>query len=121
GVVCVLTGDDLIDLDPYWGHAIKDRPIVALDRVRFAGEPVAAVAAEDELTAAAALNAIRVEYEELPIAGTIEQALADDAPILHEGPVRPGLFHGLGDLPPRERNVCYRYPLHRRDVQSVFA
>ena len=42
GVVCVLTGADLSDLDPYWGHAIKDRPIVALDRVRFAGEPVAA-------------------------------------------------------------------------------
>jgi len=61
GVVCVLTGDDLADLDPYWGHAIKDRPIVALDRVRFAGEPVAAVAAEDEATAAAALNAVRIE------------------------------------------------------------
>jgi len=39
GVVCVLTGEDLADLDPYWGHAIKDRPIVALDRVRFAGRP----------------------------------------------------------------------------------
>ena len=70
GVVCVLTGADLSDLDPYWGHAIKDRPIVALERVRFAGEPVAAVAAEDEATAAAAVNAIRVEYEELPVAVT---------------------------------------------------
>src|SRR6266849_4406395 len=121
GVVCVLTGDDLTDLDPYWGHAIKDRPIVALDRVRFAGEPVAAVAAEDEATAAAALNAIRVEYEELPISGTIEQALADDAPMLHEGPLRPGLFHGLGELPPREGNVCYRYRIDRGELQSVFA
>ncbi len=121
GVVCVLAGDDLTDLDPYWGHAIKDRPIVALDRVRFAGEPVAAVAAEDEWTAVAALNAIRVEYEELSVAGTIEQALADDAPTLHEGPVRPGLFHGLGDLPPREGNVCYRYRIDRGELQSVFA
>ena len=67
GVICVLTGDDIADIDPYWGHAIKDRPIVALDRVRFAGEPVAAVAAEDEATAAAALNAIRIEYEQLPM------------------------------------------------------
>ena len=121
GVVCVLNGDDLADLDPYWGHAIKDRPIVALDRVRFAGEPVAAVAAEDEATASAALNAIRVEYEELPIAGTIEQALADDAPMLHDGPLRPGLFHGLGELPPREGNVCYRYRIDRGELQSVFA
>src|SRR5438128_8630185 len=108
GVVCVLTGSDLSDLDPYWGHAIKDRPIVALDRVRFAGEPVAAVAAEDEATAAAALNAIHVEYDELPVAGTIDEALSAGAPLLHEGPIRPGLFHGLGELPPREGNVCYR-------------
>src|SRR3989475_793671 len=121
GVVCVLTGDDLTDLDPYWGHAIKDRPIVARDGGRCAGERVAAVAADDEATAAAALNAIRVEYEELPVAGTIEQALADDAPMLHEGPVRPGLFHGLGELPPREGNVCYRYRIDRGELQSVFA
>ncbi|MDH5280777.1 MAG: xanthine dehydrogenase subunit D, partial [Thermoleophilia bacterium] len=53
GVVCVLTAADLADLDPYWGHAIRDRPIVAIDRVRFAGEPVAAVAAENEATAGA--------------------------------------------------------------------
>src|SRR6266571_1193293 len=121
GVVCVLTGADLSDLDPYWGHAIKDRPIVALERVRFAGEPVAAVAAEDEATAAAAVNAIRVEYEELPVAGTIDEALAADAPLVHEGELRPGLFHGLGELPPRDGNVCYRYRIDRGELQAVFA
>ena len=41
GVVAVLTGADTLDIDPFWGHAIKDRPIVAIDVVRFAGEPVA--------------------------------------------------------------------------------
>src|SRR3990172_1779527 len=41
GVVGVLTGKDLADIDPYYGHAIRDRPVVAIDRVRFAGEPVA--------------------------------------------------------------------------------
>ena len=113
GVVCVLTGDDLADIDPYWGHAIKDRPIVAIGKVRFAGEPVAAVAAEDEATASAALGAIRVDYEELPIAGSIEEALAADAPLVHDGPLRPGLFHGLGELPERSGNVCYRYRIDR--------
>src|SRR5688500_9986240 len=63
GVVCVLTAADLGDIDPYWGHAIKDRPVVAVERVRFAGEPVAAVAAEDEATALAALERIHVQYE----------------------------------------------------------
>src|SRR5436309_8026812 len=75
GVVCVLTSSDLGDLDGYWGHAIKDRPIVAFDRVRFAGEPVAAVAAEDEAAAEAAVDAIQVEYEELPLAATVDEAL----------------------------------------------
>ena len=58
GVVAVLTGADLMDIDPYFGHAIKDRPIVAIDRVRHVGEPVAAVAAVDEATAEAAVAAI---------------------------------------------------------------
>ena len=121
GVVCVLTAADLGDIDPYWGHAIKDRPVVAVDRVRFAGEPVAAVAAEDEATALAALERIHVEYDELPVIGTVEQALADDAPRLHDGPVRAGLFHGLGELKPAEGNVCYRYRIDRGEIEAVFA
>jgi CO/xanthine dehydrogenase Mo-binding subunit len=121
GVVCVLTAADLADIDPYWGHAIRDRPVVAIDRVRFAGEPVAAVAAEDEATAAAALERIEVSYEELGVLGTIEQALAADAPTLHEGPLRPGLFHGLGELAPLDGNVCYRYRLDRGEIEAVFA
>jgi CO/xanthine dehydrogenase Mo-binding subunit len=120
GVVCVLTARDLADIDPYWGHAIKDRPIVAIDKVRFVGEPVAAVAAEDEATAIAALNAINVQYEELPVVGSIEEALAEDAPLVHEGPLRPGLFHGLGTLPQREGNICYRYRLDRGEVEAAF-
>ena len=121
GVVCVLTARDLTDLDPFWGHAIRDRPIVAVDKVRFAGEPVAAVAAEDEATAEAALHAIRVEYEELPVVGTVGDALAPAAPLVHEGPLVPGLFHGLGELPAREGNVCYRYGIERGEVEAVFA
>jgi CO/xanthine dehydrogenase Mo-binding subunit len=122
GVACVLTGRDLLDLqNPYYGHAIKDRPIVALDRVRFAGEPVAVVAAEDEATAEAALELIDVEYEELPAATTVEEALAPDAPRLHEGPMEAGLFHGLGVLAEREGNVCYRYRIDRGEVEAAFA
>ena len=52
GVVCVLTGADLNDIDPYYGHSIKDRPIFAIDKVRFHGEQVAAVAAETPAAAA---------------------------------------------------------------------
>src|SRR5262245_60810884 len=45
GVVAVLAGGDLADIDPFYGHALRDRPIVAIDRLRFAGEPIAVVAA----------------------------------------------------------------------------
>ncbi len=121
GVRAVLTGGDLADLDPYYGHAIKDRPIVALERVRFIGEPVAAVAADDEAAAEEALRAITVEYEELPAVTVLGEALAAGAPRVHEGPLRPGLFHGLGDLRREEGNICYHYHFARGDLESAFA
>jgi CO/xanthine dehydrogenase Mo-binding subunit len=121
GVACVLLGRDLDDIEPYYGHAIKDRPIVAIDRVRFAGEPVAAVAAEDPATAAAAVQAIEVEYEELPPVLTLDDALAEGAPQLHEGPMHVGLFHGLGELREREGNVCYRYRIARGEIEATLA
>lgn len=119
GVACVMTGADLRDTDPYYGHALKDRPLLALDRVRFAGEPVAAVAAETEAQAEAALRTIVVDYDALPVVATIGDALADDAPRLHEGPLRPGLFHGLGELEDEGGNVCYRYRLDAGSVEGA--
>jgi CO/xanthine dehydrogenase Mo-binding subunit len=121
GVVAVLVGAELAEFDPYWGHSIKDRAILAIDRVRFAGEPVVAVAAEDEAIAEAAVREIVVDYEELPVVGTIEAAIADDAPQIHEGAQRAGLFHGLGELPEREGNVCYRYRLDAGSVELAEA
>ena len=49
------------------------------------------------------------------------EALADDAPLLHEGELRPGLFHGLGKLAEREGNVCYRYRLDAGSVERAEA
>ncbi|MEE9185757.1 MAG: xanthine dehydrogenase family protein molybdopterin-binding subunit, partial [Candidatus Binatia bacterium] len=45
GVVAVITRDDLASLNSYYGAAYKDQPIVATDKVRYVGDPVAAVAA----------------------------------------------------------------------------
>ena len=121
GVVCVLTGADLADIDPYYGHAIKDRPILAIDKVRFHGEQVAAVAAETPAAAAAALDAIVVEYEDLPVVADVEAAVAADSPLVTDREIVPGLFHGLGQLAPREGNVCYRYRLDKGEPEAVFA
>ncbi len=117
GVVAVLVGSELGEFNPLWGHAIKDRPILAIDRVRFQGEPVAAVAAVDEAIAEAAVRQIFVEYEDLPVVDTVTAAIAPDAPLIHEEAVEPGLFHGLGDLPEEEGNVCYRYRLDAGSVE----
>src|SRR5581483_3374650 len=103
-------------------HAIKDRPIVALDRVRFIGEPVAAVAAEDLATAAAALELIDVAYDEWPAATDLDAALGDDAPRLHEGTVmRAGLFHGLGELKPQPGNICYHLAIAQGEAEAIVA
>src|SRR5437762_3570906 len=84
GVAAVLIGKQLTDFDPYLGRGEKkDRPIMAIDRVLYAGEPVAAVAAVDNRAATAALGAIQVEYKELPAVITIAEALADGASQLH--------------------------------------
>ena len=87
GVVAVLTA---ADFDAPGGPALlfgfgeKDQPIVARDRVRFVGEPLALVAAETVEQADAALFAIEVEYKELPSVTDAVAAMQPGAPVLHD-------------------------------------
>jgi CO/xanthine dehydrogenase Mo-binding subunit len=81
GVHAVLTGDDV--KGRLYGRAVVDVPILAQDRVRFIGEPVAAVAAESADLAQAALDLIQVEYQELPAVFDPFEAMASGAPVLH--------------------------------------
>ena len=121
GVVAILTAEDLSDLDPYYGHALRDRPIVAIGKVRFTGEPVVVVAAESQAVADFAVTRIDVDYDELPIAASLGKALAKEAPLVHEEVSRPGSAHGLGALPDAEGNICYSYSFRRGDVDRAFA
>ena len=82
GVKAVITGNDFGH--DYMGPFIKDEAAIAKDKVRYVGEPVAAVAAVTEEIAREALGLIEVEYEELQSVLTMDDALADDAPIIHE-------------------------------------
>jgi CO/xanthine dehydrogenase Mo-binding subunit len=81
GVHVVLTGADVRGIR--YGRRLFDVPVLAEDRVRFAGERVAAVAAQDRDAAEEALALIDVEYEELPTVFDPLAALEEDAPILH--------------------------------------
>ena len=106
GVRCVVTGADLRELaDPFYGVAVRDQPLIAIDKVRYVGDPVAAVVAEDEATAFRASRLIMVEYELLPAVMSVEDALAADAPALFEtksgGPPPPSDAGGTAMFRPR--------------------
>lgn len=112
GVHAVLTRDDLGAVNPTYGYFIKDQPIVAIDRVRYIGDTVAAVAAETEQQAVAALDRIVVEYEILPVVATIADAMADGAPELFpDEPMGVVPAYGQGASGARRigRNNCYRF------------
>ena len=80
GVAGVLTGRDVADVDPHYAG----RPLIALERARYAGEPVAVAVAEDPLTAEQAAAEVVVSYREVPSAVGLDAALAPDAPLVHE-------------------------------------
>lgn len=81
GILAVLTAKDLPDL--LTGRLVYDMPVLAIDRVRFIGEKVAVVAAEDPDMAEDALASIDVEYEEMPAVFDAHEAMKSEAPLLH--------------------------------------
>jgi 2-furoyl-CoA dehydrogenase large subunit len=89
GVIYVLTGEEVaVHTKPMFARAAPRSPtshyILAVGKVRYMGEPVAAVVAKDRYTAYDALELIEVEYEPLPVITTIEDALKPDAPLIYE-------------------------------------
>jgi len=83
GVHAVLVAADVPGKKTY-GLEIPDQPVLAWDRVRYQGEPVALVAATELETARRAAAEIRVDYQVLPAVTDMEQALRPDAPRVHE-------------------------------------
>lgn len=125
GVVAVLTRDDFKDINPYFGPLVKDQAILALSKVRYEGDPVAAVAAESEEIAARAIELIRVEYEELRPLLTIDESLADDASRIHDYTSEHGVrFPGypqVDDEAKKYRNVSFHFGWNKGDTAKGFA
>jgi 4-hydroxybenzoyl-CoA reductase subunit alpha len=101
GVHLVLTGRDFPI--PYGILPVsQDEHALATDRVRFVGDPVAAVIARDELTAFEALDLIDVDYAPLSAIASPEEGLATDAPAIHEygdrGNIHKVVSLGFGDV-----------------------
>ena len=83
GVVRVFTASD-VPGNNLTGIINKDRPLLVSDKVRFVGDAIALIAAENEEAAEKGVNAINVVYEDLPAVFDPEEALKDSAPKIHE-------------------------------------
>lgn len=96
GVIGVYTAADVSD--GTFGRALEDIPILASDRVRFIGDRVCAVVARTREIADAAASSVVVTYDELVPVTTIDEALAPDAPAVHDTPwAYPGATAREGD------------------------
>ena len=82
GVACILIGKDIPN--NAYGPSLQDQPVLCTDKVRYAGDPVAALCAESWEAAEEAVRKIRVEYEDLPVVSDPEAALQSAAPRVHE-------------------------------------
>src|SRR5258705_6128759 len=103
GVKAVVTGADTARRK--WGCFRPDLYPLAIDKVRYVGDEVAAVAALDPETARAAVDRIKVEYEVLPAVLSIDEALAPDAPLVHDDAAG---------------NVAHHFAFERGEVDAGF-
>ncbi len=105
GVEGVITCDDVPGQDGF-GVFVHDQPVMARGKVRYVGEAVAAVAAEDLVTAKLALSKIKVTYKPLPAVFDAFAAMKPGAPVLHDY---------------AQDNITKHIPIRKGDVESGFA
>jgi len=103
GVKAVVTGEDTAKRK--WGAFRPDLYPLAIGRVRYVGDEVAAVAATDPETARAAVDRIVVQYEPLPAVFSLDEALAPGAPLVHDD--TPG-------------NIAHEFAFERGEVDAGF-
>jgi CO/xanthine dehydrogenase Mo-binding subunit len=119
--VVVLLPDDVRPLGAY-GCQIADQTVLATDRVRYAGDPVAAVAAGTREEAEAAALLVSVDYDELPAVFDPLDAVAEGAPLVHEiHAVAENQAAYFGMRPQPGTNVCHRFRLVAGDVAAGLA
>jgi CO/xanthine dehydrogenase Mo-binding subunit len=119
GVKAVITGSDFPDLAANGAHA-SDIDIannaIARDKVLYEGHVVAAVAATTRELAEAAAKAVEVSYEVLPHVLTVDEAMADNAPLLHENM----MTKGVEPAPEQPSNIASRIVHERGDLEQGF-
>jgi len=115
GVYAFVSGKDVPE--GYYGVDLKDQLVFAREKVRYVGEPVAALAAETPTLAQQALDLVEVTYEALPAVFDAREAMGENAPIIHE---RLGEY-ALGFETERFGNVCTKATVDYGDLEKGFA
>jgi carbon-monoxide dehydrogenase large subunit len=114
GVIAVYNGKDLAKVCSPWvgvvthleGMRSPPQNLLAVDRVRWQGEPVVAVVAQTRALAEDAIELIEVKYKELPLAVDMKTALDDDTEVIHKE---------------YENNLCWERNVNAGDVDAAFA
>lgn len=115
GVKSILTGADCRER---FGPLLLDRPALAQDVVRYAGEPVAMVVAQDEAAAETAVRLIEAAYEPLPFVLTPSEALSEGAALVHEKAA--GYQKVVTDVYPESgSNIASRYHVQKGDAPKA--
>ena len=115
GVKAVVIGKDIPVLG---GEALMDYPFLAINKVRYVGEPVAAVAATDEKIAQEAIDLIEVEYEELPPVLDPLRAMEPGAPLIHEN---LHIYQHIPVIQPvKGSNICHHIQFLKGNVEEGF-
>ena len=120
GVEAIITGQDMPGAnkaDASRGTQMASDNLLARTKVLYKGHPVAAVAAVNQHVAESALNQIKVEYEVLQAVMTVEQAISDDAPLLHENLTTTE----LGERTDKKSNVATHVQFTQGDIEKGFA
>jgi len=118
GVKAIVTGKD--EPEHYQGKSIRDIPVLCWDKVRFVGDRVAAVAAEDKDAAEEAIHLIDVEYEELPAVFDVLEAIKPGAPVLHDN--APAYDGAPADImAPAGGNIVNKLTFGKGDIEKGFA
>ena len=113
GVKSVITGNDA---DFLCGVILQDRPPIARDKVRYFGEPVAMVVADNEQRAKAAAASIEIVYQTLPVVNSIAEAIKPDAVLIHKNVA----FYNKIDseiCPIPNTNICHFNKIRKGDIQ----
>ena len=120
GVKAVVTGKEFATNfdNPLVGSPLADQPFLAVEKVRYIGEPIAVVAAINQEIAEDALDLIRVEYEQLPAVLNVEDALKNDRPLVHES--FNNFRYSPGFKPVENSNICCYIEITNGNIEQGF-